>query len=116
MEESGKKYFTIGEVAAEIGVSVEVLRKWEREFPKKIKPFRTGKGTRLYQRSDIEQIRMIYRMRHNEGRTIKGVQQILERHPGREEVKQEVIAHLQNLRQQLQAIVDEMDALALHAR
>ena len=33
---TGKQYFTIGEVAEAVGLSVEVLRKWERDFTDKI--------------------------------------------------------------------------------
>jgi len=106
-----KNYFTIGEVAAMFGLSVEVLRKWERDFPKRIKPMRTKGDTRLYRRKDVEQIQMIYRMRHTEGRTIEGVRKQLQNNPTQEEVKQEVINSLRSIRQQLQQIVDELDGV-----
>lgn len=93
------------------GISVEVLRKWERDFPGKIKPMRTKGETRLYRRKDIEQIQLIYRMRHKEGRTIEGVRSVLHRNPGQEEVKQEVITHLYSIRRQLQRVVAELDFL-----
>lgn len=93
------------------GLSVEVLRKWERDFPKRIKPMRTKGDTRLYRRKDVEQIQMIYRMRHTEGRTIEGVRKQLQNNPTQEEVKQEVINSLRNIRQQLQQIVDELDGV-----
>jgi len=108
---SAKQFFTIGEVSEMFGLSVEVLRKWERDFPKKIRPIRTKGDTRLYRQKDIEQIQMIYRMRHTEGKTIAGVRRSLENNPGQEETKQEVISHLTSLRQQLQSIVDELDAM-----
>ncbi len=108
---SAKKYFTIGEVAEMFGLSVEVLRKWEKDFPGKIKPMRTKGDTRLYRRKDIEQIQLIYRMRHTEGRTIEGVRAVLSNNPGQEEVKQEVITHLYSLRHQLQCIVNELNQI-----
>lgn len=108
---SAKKYFTIGEVSEMFGLSVEVLRKWERDFPNKIKPMRTKGDTRLYRQHDIEQIQMIYRMRHKEGKTIAGVRQSLQNNPGQEETKQEVISHLHSIRRQLQSVVDELDGL-----
>lgn len=113
---STKQYFTIGEVAKMFDISVEVLRKWEKDFPNKIKPMRTKGDTRLYRRKDIEQIQMIYRMRHTEGKTIAGVRQTLEKNPGQEETKQEVITHLYNIRQQLQSIVDEIEVLLNEAQ
>ena len=108
---SAKTFYSIGEVAEMVGLSVEVLRKWERDFPSKIKPMRTKGDTRLYRNRDIEQIRMIKRMRETEGRTIEGVRRSLSNNPGQEEVKQEVIGRLTDVRRQLQEIVDELDAL-----
>jgi len=108
---SAKKFFTISEVAEMFGISVEVLRKWEKDFPGKIKPMRTEGKTRLYRRKDIEQVQLIYRMRHKEGRTIEGVRSVLNNNPGQEEVKQEVITHLYSIRHQLQQVVNELDAL-----
>lgn len=108
---TAKQYYTIGEVAQMLGVSIEVLRKWERDFPKAVKPMRTKGDTRLYSRRDIEKIEMIYRLRHNEGKTIAGVRNTLSQRQPEEEVKQEVITRLGNLRQQLQGIVDELNKL-----
>lgn len=108
---ASKQYFTIGEVAEMFGLSVEVLRKWEKDFPGKIKPMRTKGETRLYRRKDIEQIQLIYRMRHTEGRTIEGVRTVLNNNPGQEEVKQEVISHLYSIRHQLQSVVNELNAI-----
>jgi len=108
---SAKKYYSIGEVAEIVGLSVEVLRKWERDFPSKIKPMRTKGVTRLYRSHDIEQIQMIKRMREIEGRTIEGVHRALSNSPGQEEVKQEVIGRLNTVRRQLQNIVDELETL-----
>lgn len=106
-----KKFFTIGEVSEMLGISPEVLRKWQRDFPNKIRPMRTKGDTRLYQRRDIEQIQMIYRMRYTDGKTIAGVKKTLHNNPGQEEVKQEVIGHLHNIRNELQKVVDELNAL-----
>lgn len=109
--DTAKKYYTIGEVAEMVGLSVEVLRKWERDFPAKIRPMRTKGDTRLYRSRDIEQIQMIKRMRETEGRTIEGVRRTLTNRPGEEEAKQEVITRLIGLKKQLQSIVDELDTL-----
>ncbi len=103
-----KQYFTIGEVAEIIGVSVEVLRKWERDFPKAVKPMRTKGETRLYRKKDLENLQMIYRMRHTEGKTIAGVRRTLSSNQEEEEIKQEVITHLYSIRRQLQGIVDQL--------
>ncbi|MBQ0056579.1 MAG: MerR family transcriptional regulator [Bacteroidales bacterium] len=108
---TAKQYYTIGEVAEMIGVSIELLRKWERDFPRAIKPMRTKGDTRLYSRRDIEKIEMIYRLRHNEGKTIAGVRSTLSQKQTEEEIKQEVISRLSSLRQELQGIVEQLNQL-----
>lgn len=108
---STKEYFTIGEVSELMGVSVEVLRKWERDFPKIIKPMRTKGATRLYRKKDLEKLQMIYRMRHTEGKTISGVKKALGSKQTEEEIKQEVITRLFKIRNQLQGIVNQLDKL-----
>ena len=108
-DQPAKRYYTIGEVSEMFGISVEVLRKWEKDFPNKIRPMRTKGDTRLYRQHDIEQIKMIYRMRYSEGKTIAGVRRTLHSNPGQEEIKQEVIGHLHSIRSQLQSVVDELN-------
>lgn len=108
---TAKQYYSIGEVAEVMGVSVEVLRKWERDFPRTIRPMRTKGDTRLYSRRDIEKIEMIYRLRHTEGKTIRGVKNTLSQKQPEEEIKQEVITRLCNLRNQLQGIVDQLNKI-----
>lgn len=104
-----KNYLSIGEVARKLQISVEVLRKWEREFPKQIKPLRTKGDVRLYSRKDVENIEMIKRLLHTEGMTVAGAQKKLQTRQGQEEIQQEVISRLKGLRQQLQDIVDQID-------
>ncbi len=111
VDNSAKEYYTIGEVSEMLGVSVEVLRKWERDFPKIIRPMRTKGSTRLYRQKDLEKLQMIYRMRHTEGKTINGVKKTLGVKQTEEELKQSVISSLYNIRQQLQGIVDQLDNL-----
>lgn len=49
---SEDEYLPIGEAAALIGVSVDTLRRWERE--ERIKALRLPTGHRRFKRSDIE--------------------------------------------------------------
>jgi len=105
-----KNYLSIGEVAGKLGISVEVIRKWEREFPRQIRPLRTKGDVRLYSRKDVENIEMIKRLLHHEGMTVAGAQKKLSTNQGQEESQQEVITRLKHIRQQLQDIVDQIDA------
>ena len=57
-----KIYFSIKEVAQQLGVAESTLRFWESEFPQ-IKP-RTARGTgiRQYTEKDIEQLKGVYNL------------------------------------------------------
>ena len=58
MEESGKKYFRIREVAEMLEENASTLRFWEKEFPS-LKPMRGSGGSRLYTEKEIETFRII---------------------------------------------------------
>lgn len=105
-----KTYYSIGEVAEMYQISVEVLRKWERDFPKIIRPLRTKGDTRLYDRKQVEKVGMVKRLLHTEGMTVAGAQKKLGEKQTQEETHQEVLTHLYNIRKQLQDIVDQIDA------
>lgn len=59
MEEFGKRYYKIKDVADMLGVTQSTLRYWEREFDG-IEPSRTLRGQRQYSPSDIETLRIIH--------------------------------------------------------
>lgn len=108
--EMTKSYYSIGEVAEMYQISVEVLRKWERDFPKIIRPLRTKGETRLYDHKQVEKVGMVKRLLHTEGMTVAGAQKKLGARQSQEETHQEVLTHLYNIRKQLQDIVDQIDA------
>ncbi|MEM0928429.1 MAG: MerR family transcriptional regulator [Pseudomonadota bacterium] len=67
---------TISEASDEIGVAQHVLRHWEDVFSP-VRPMRRAGGRRLYRLQDVELLRGIKRLLHDEGYTTKGVQKIL---------------------------------------
>ncbi|NNU16789.1 MerR family transcriptional regulator [Parvularcula sp. ZS-1/3] len=67
---------TISEASEELGVAQHVLRHWEDVFSP-VRPMRRAGGRRLYRVQDIELLRGIKRLLHDEGYTTKGVQKIL---------------------------------------
>ena len=85
MSKAAEAFRTISEVADELEVHKHVLRFWENRFPQ-IKPMKRGGGRRYYRPADLELLRGIRHLLHNEGYTIKGVQKILREH-GVEAVK-----------------------------
>ena len=74
----GKRYFTIGEVSELCGVKPHVLRYWEQEFPQ-LKPVKRRGNRRYYQRQDVIVIRQIRSLLYEQGFTIGGARQKLER-------------------------------------
>lgn len=107
----GKKYLSIGEVADKLGVSKEVIRKWEHDFPWVLHPKRTGHDTRLYDPKQVERVELIYRLLYVEHLTIEGAKLRLKNKSNPEEVKQEVISSLRSIREQLLNVVNELDSL-----
>ena len=51
-------YWSIGEVAEQMGVNTSLIRYWEKEFGM-IRPKRTGRGDRMYTSKDIDLLKRI---------------------------------------------------------
>lgn len=73
-----KLYFSIGEVAEELGVANSSIRYWEKEFGMSAAR-RTGKGDRQYTRKEIEQFRRIQHLVKEKGFTLHGAKVQLRR-------------------------------------
>jgi DNA-binding transcriptional MerR regulator len=66
---------TISEASDELGVPQHVLRFWETKFSF-IRPMKRAGGRRFYRPHDIEILRGVRALLHDEGYTIKGVQRL----------------------------------------
>jgi len=71
-----KLYYSIGEVSSITGLKQYVLRYWETEFPH-IKPSKNRAGNRVYKESDLNSIKELRNLLHNQKFTIKGAKQFL---------------------------------------
>jgi len=102
-----KIFYPIGEVADIIGENQSLIRYWENNFDA-LKPHKNKKGTRLFTKEDIETVKLIHHLLKERGMTIKGAQQKLK--DNREETIHnfEIVQRLQDVRQQLVEIRDEM--------
>ncbi|MBQ9476209.1 MAG: MerR family transcriptional regulator [Bacteroidales bacterium] len=67
-----KLYYSIGEVAAELGESISLVRFWTNSFPRLLKPQRTAKGNRQYTREDIETLKQVHFLVKEKGLTLEG--------------------------------------------
>lgn len=107
---SGKMFYSITEVSRMLGVSPSTLRYWEHELPS-VNPGRSSGGTRKYTAVDIEELRIIQRLVKQEGLTIEGVKKKLQRNRYGEMKKQDAIARLRSIRDELKAIIRELDKI-----
>jgi DNA-binding transcriptional MerR regulator len=73
-----KRYFTIGEVSELCGVKPHVLRYWEQEFTQ-LKPVKRRGNRRYYQHHEVLLIRRIRELLYEQGFTISGARNKLDR-------------------------------------
>ena len=92
-----KSYFTIGEVAHMIGESPSLLRFWEKHFSQ-IAPVKNTKGTRKYNKKDIELIKHIHYLVKQKGYTLEGAKQLL-KDEKRISTEQEMIEQLTEIKE-----------------
>ena len=73
MEENntGKYYYTIGEVAKMFGVNTSMIRYWENEFDV-LRPRKNKKGNRLFTERDVRYVHVIYHLTKVKGYTLAG--------------------------------------------
>lgn len=81
MAKSPEAFRTISEVAEELGVQQHVLRFWETKFPQ-ITPLKRGGGRRYYRPEDVDFLKHIQKLLHDDKYTIKGVQQLFKEQGG----------------------------------
>lgn len=92
-----KKYFTIGEVAAQFKVATSLIRFWETEFDS-IKPKKNRKGNRQFTKEDIENIRLIYHLVKEKGYTLQGAKEMLKKGVAEQQDSLEIVTTLKDLR------------------
>jgi len=76
-EEDIKLYYTIGEVADKFGVNSSLIRFWEKEF-EVLKPKKNESGKRLYTKTDLENLQLVYNLVKIEGYTLEGAKKIID--------------------------------------
>jgi DNA-binding transcriptional MerR regulator len=71
-----KIYYTIGEVAELFEVNQSLIRFWEKEFDI-LKPQKNKKGNRLFTKTDLDNLRLIYHLVKERGYTLQGAKEKL---------------------------------------
>ena len=107
-----KLYFRIGEVSKIVGVDAHVLRYWEREMD--LEPHRSNSGQRLYRKTEITEFLRIKRLVHDEGYTISGARNILQKE--RQANDGVAIEHLETILERLTALRNNLQTLKREIR
>lgn len=93
------------------GLNESTLRYWEQEFPY-LKPKTSGPSKiRQYQDKDIEQIRLIHNLVKERGFKLAAAKKIINANRTGAERKAEVMTRLMSVREDLQALRRQLDAL-----
>lgn len=113
-----KLYFSIGEAAELCGVKPHVLRFWEEQFSELRPGKRRGSKQRCYRKQEIELIRVIRGLLHDEGYTIKGAQQRLKELAALKRQGNLLVdrAALREMRQDLEAVIEMLDRAGSNIR
>ena len=72
--QTGKLFYSIGEVAKMFDVNTSLIRFWEKEFDI-IKPKKNNKGNRLFTQADVDNFHIIYHIVKERGFTLKGAKE-----------------------------------------
>lgn len=72
MAKSPEAFRSISETATEVGVPQHVLRFWETKFAF-VAPVKRAGGRRFYRPEDVDILKGVRRLLHEEGLTLKGV-------------------------------------------
>ena len=66
-----KLFYPIGDVAQIYGVNVSLIRFWEKEFDI-LKPKKNKKGNRMFTKTDLENLEVIFHLVKERGFTLEG--------------------------------------------
>lgn len=102
-----KTYYSIKEVAGQIGVNESTLRYWEKQF-KELNPKKSASGVRQYTKEDIEVVKLIYHLLKEKGMNIASAKERLKNTKKEVVETSEIVERLKNVRDELKAMLDEM--------
>ena len=105
--ENYKIYYSIGEIAKLLKVNNSLIRFWEKEFDI-IKPKKNSRGNRIFTKNDVSNLQLIYHLLKEKKYTIKGAKKKIRDNKDGVKKNFEVIQNLQNIRQKLAEIRDQL--------
>ncbi len=102
-----KRYYSIGEVARAFNVNASLIRFWDKEFDI-LKPKKNAKGNRLFTPEDVKNLQLIYHLVKERGFTLDGARTHLRNGQKKTLDKFEIIAKLEGIKAQLQAMKEQL--------
>ena len=102
-----KIYYSISEVGNILNLNTSLIRFWEKEFDT-IKPKKNTRGNRIFTKNDIKNIALIYHLLKEKKYTIDGAKKKIRENKEGAKRNFEIIKNLQNIRNQLSKIRDEL--------
>lgn len=102
-----KRYYTIGEVAEQFGVSKSLIRFWESEFDT-LKPHKNSKGDRRFTAKNIEELKLIYELVKKKGFTLEGAKREIKLYKAHLKQKQQITDKLNELKSFLTKLRDSI--------
>ena len=105
-----KLYYSIKEVAKEIGVSESLLRFWEKEIPA-LKPRTTGNNIRQYTAADIENIKTVYNLVKVRGFKLAAARKMLRESKQNVDKNARLMEGLMKVRDELKDLKQRLDFL-----
>lgn len=103
-----KLFYSISEVAEEIGESVSLVRFWSNSFPRHIKPRRNAKGNRQYTAEDIDTLKQIHFLVKEKGLTLEGAEKTLSAEKSSVDRSVKALESLKEIRAQLVEIKNSL--------
>ncbi len=95
--QSGKLFYSIGEVAKMFDVNTSLIRFWEKEFDI-IKPKKNNKGNRLFTQADVDHFHIIYHLVKERGFTLQGAKAKIKENKDETVDNVTIVKTLQNLK------------------
>ena len=107
--DSGKLYYSIGEVAELLGENVSLIRFWSDNFPKHVKPRRTAnKRNRIYTADDVRALQTIHFLVKEKGMTLEGAARRMDADKVSADRGSELMTRLKDIRDRLQEVYDSI--------
>ncbi|MDA0194839.1 MAG: MerR family transcriptional regulator [Bacteroidetes bacterium] len=106
-KEIEKRYYSIGEVAEDLGVATSLIRFWEGEFDI-IKPKKNRKGNRQFTKTDIDNVKLIYHLVKERGYTLQGARDLIKNDTSAARDKLDLINSLRKVRSFLIEVRDQV--------